>query len=177
MEPGRPRPVHGRMRTLVLNVDSTALHILDAGDALIHVLMGKAESVLDTDRIAHSQYLAVPFPSIIRLNEYVHAPRSGRSIPITRRTVVARDRGRCGYCSGPADSIDHIQPKDAGGPHKWENVIAACTPCNSRKRNRTPEQARMPLLFQPTRPRGAHARLLLGMSDPAWEPYLLKDAS
>ena len=165
------------MRTLVLNVDYAPLHITDAGDALVHVLMGKAESILDTDRIAHSQYLSVPFPSIIRLNEYVHAPRTGRSIPITRRTVVARDRGRCAYCPSEATTIDHIIPKAQGGPHTWENVIAACQPCNHRKADRTPDEAKMPLRFQPSRPRGAHARLLLGMVDAAWEPYLLKQVA
>ena len=34
----------------------------------------------------------------------------------------------------------------------WENVVAACFQCNSRKGNRTPQQAGMPLLAVPYRP-------------------------
>jgi hypothetical protein len=51
-------------------------------------------------------------------------------------------------------------------------VICSCSKCNRRKRNRSPEQAKMPLLFQPMRPKGAHARMLLFSVDPEWEPFL-----
>jgi 5-methylcytosine-specific restriction endonuclease McrA len=43
-------------------------------------------------------------------------------------------------------------PLSKGGRDTWENVVSACFPCNSRKRNRTPQQAGMPLLAVPYRP-------------------------
>lgn len=161
-------------RTLMLNVNWEPLHILDARRALVLVLMDKAEVVENSNSVVHSQHLKMNLPSIVRLQRYVSPPRRGRSIPLTRRTVVARDGGKCAYCGGIATTIDHIEPRSKGGPHSWENVVAACEPCNHRKRDRTPEQAKMPLLHQPSRPRGAHARLLLYSVDPAWEPYLLQ---
>ncbi len=110
---------------LVLNNTLEPLHITTAGNALVHVLMGKATSVLDSPYVAHSQHLDVPFPSVIMLNQYVNEPRAGRkSIPINRRTVIARDRGRCAYCLGPAEEIEHILPRAQGGKHTWENVVA-----------------------------------------------------
>ena len=174
MEHGR-RTTQGK-RTLLLNGSGEPLHICDAGRALILVLNGKADVVLNTDIVVRSQYSDFYLPSIIVLRRYVKIPR-GRSIPLTRRTVVARDRGRCAYCLEDATTIDHVIPRAQQGPHTWENVVAACQPCNHRKADRTPAQARMPLLFEPSRPRGAHARLLLYSMEEAWEPYLLEKAA
>ena len=35
----------------------------------------------------------------------------------------------------------------------WENIVCSCIPCNTRKGNRTPEQARMKLIRKPERPK------------------------
>ena len=43
-------------------------------------------------------------------------------------------------------------PVSKGGRDIWENVVSACFHCNSRKGNRTPQQASMPLLAVPYRP-------------------------
>ena len=43
-------------------------------------------------------------------------------------------------------------PLSQGGQDIWENVVSACGACNSRKADRTPAQARMPLLAVPYRP-------------------------
>lgn len=81
-----------------------------------------------------------------------------------RRTcdaVVARDGGLCRYCGvdvnfrdrkGPrGGTYDHVDPRilDAPGFYKanaMANVVVACRRCNGRKRDRTPEEAGMPLL-------------------------------
>ena len=60
-----------------------------------------------------------------------------------------------------------------GGESRWENVITACGPCNRRKGNRTPEDAKMPLLHQPRRPRYLALTLLEGPSAPEeWGKYM-----
>lgn len=165
------------MRTLLLNASYEPLHICDARRALLLVLDETADVVLEGTEVVHSQYMQFTLPSVVRLRRYVNVPR-GRSIPLTTRTVVARDGGVCGFCGEHnADTMDHLVPRAQNGPHTWENVIAACRRCNHKKADRTPEQANMPLLRKPTRPRGAHARLLLYAVDPAWAPYLLKEAA
>jgi hypothetical protein len=67
--------------------------------------------------------------------------------------LFQRDRFTCAYCGGhyEARSLEreHIVPFAQGGKDTWMNVVAACRPCNQRKANRTPEQARMPLLYVP----------------------------
>ena len=84
-----------------------------------------------------------------------------RSLPTPTPTLnngalFARDAHLCLYC-GQAFSRgqltrDHVIPLSHGGGDVWENVVTACGNCNSRKADRTPTQARMPLLAIPYRP-------------------------
>jgi hypothetical protein len=75
----------------------------------------------------------------------------------TRRGIFQRDHGRCAYCGRcvpfAESSMDHILPLCQDGPTSWGNLVNACRRCNERKADRTPEQARMPLLFRPFTPR------------------------
>lgn len=75
---------------------------------------------------------------------------------LTNPALFARDQSLCLYCGRecPRSSLtrDHVQPVSKGGRDIWENVVSACFHCNSRKGNRTPQQAGMPLLAVPYRP-------------------------
>jgi CRISPR/Cas system Type II protein with McrA/HNH and RuvC-like nuclease domain len=50
-------------------------------------------------------------------------------------------------------NLDHVVPRQQDGPTSWENIVCSCVPCNSRKSNRTPEQAGMQLVRKPRKPR------------------------
>ena len=67
--------------------------------------------------------------------------------------LFRRDRMTCAYCGGRFAErelqCEHIVPESRGGKATWMNLVAACGPCNSRKADRTPEQARMPLVYLP----------------------------
>jgi 5-methylcytosine-specific restriction endonuclease McrA len=75
---------------------------------------------------------------------------------LTNPALFARDQGLCLYCGREFHrsslTRDHVQPVSKGGRDTWENVVSACFHCNSRKGNRTPQQAGMPLLAVPFRP-------------------------
>jgi len=75
---------------------------------------------------------------------------------LTNTALFARDAQLCLYCGRechrPQLTRDHVLPVSKGGRDVWENVVAACFQCNSRKGNRTPQQANMPLLAVPYRP-------------------------
>lgn len=75
---------------------------------------------------------------------------------LTNAALFARDAHLCLYCGNafPRSRLtrDHVVPLSRGGRDIWENVVSACFPCNSYKRNRTPQQAGMPLLAVPYRP-------------------------
>lgn len=141
-------------KVLLLNASYEALGIVNTPRAVRLVWKGSAEVVeLDGARVLRSQHFVFPAPSVIRLIEYVDVRgRQGRS-STKRSRILARDRYRCQYCGmkgGPFDlTIDHIVPRSRGGRTAAENLCAACLACNQRKGNRTPEEARMPLLMNP----------------------------
>ncbi len=72
-----------------------------------------------------------------------------------------------------AESIDHIVPRSRGGEHTWENVVAACRPCNVRKRDRLLHETTMVLDSRPTAPRElTWVIVAVGTVPENWEPYL-----
>ena len=75
---------------------------------------------------------------------------------LSNPALFARDQHLCLYCGRSFHrstlTRDHVQPVSKGGLDLWENVVTACIHCNSRKGNRTPQQAGMPLLAVPFRP-------------------------
>jgi 5-methylcytosine-specific restriction endonuclease McrA len=94
-----------------------------------------------------------PVPTVVRLVSYVVTRwRHSRGPAWSRAGVLARDRGRCGYCGRPASTIDHVLPRSRGGANTWLNTVAACGGCNQRKGDRTPSEARMPLRTAPAVP-------------------------
>lgn len=96
--------------------------------------------------------MKIPFPTVIRLLNAIKVPFYVAEEYFSRKGVLERDGRKCGYCLAPATTWDHIVPSSRGGADSWLNSIAACLKCNSKKANRTPEEAGMPLLFQPTVP-------------------------
>lgn len=106
----------------------------------------------DPERILAWENGLMAFPLVIRMLEMLHVPFRVAPAHFSKGGVLERDHKRCGYCRKPALTIDHIFPRSRGGKDSWENCIAACHSCNGRKANRTPEEADMPLLFQPEVP-------------------------
>jgi len=76
-----------------------------------------------------------------------------RKDPTLRAALHERDCDHCRYCDravswtdrrSPAGATyDHVIPR---GPETIDNLVVACRRCNTRKGNRTPEQAGMELL-------------------------------
>lgn len=161
---------------LVLNATYEPLSIVSLKRAIVLLLKEKAEIVEAAEAVLRSEHFSLPVPLVIRLVYYVRIPRR-LSLPLTRRTVMARDHYTCQYCGaqpGRADlTIDHVIPRSQGGETTWDNVVTACRPCNQRKGNRTPEQAGMTLLSRPARPRYV-ALAFLGETAEAhvWHKYL-----
>lgn len=159
---------------LVLNATYEPLSVVPARRAACLVLADKADVVEDDGTLLHSASLTVPNPLVIRLRYVVKVPYHRRTA-LSRRAVFARDDSRCQYCGGHADSIDHIMPRSRGGEHVWENVAAACRPCNLSKRDRTPEEAGMRLARPARAPRElAWVTVAVSRVPEAWKPYLAK---
>jgi 5-methylcytosine-specific restriction endonuclease McrA len=156
---------------LVLNATYEPLCVVPWTRAICLVLAGKAD-VLADEGVVHSERLVLGSPSVVRLRYVVRVPYHRRTA-LSRRAVFARDGHRCQYCGGHADSIDHVVPRSKGGPHEWDNVVAACRPCNARKRDRSPEESGMHLVRRPEIPREPGWMMMtVGRVPPDWEPFL-----
>lgn len=159
-------------RALVLNASYEPLCVVSERRAVVLVLSEKAEILHESGHEVHSEHLTVAVPSVIRLRYFVKVPFRRRAA-LNRRAVFARDDSRCQYCSASAESIDHVVPRSRGGPHTWENVVAACRPCNTRKRDRMLNETTMALRRRPTAPRElTWITVAVGRVPSSWEPYL-----
>lgn len=138
----------------VLNASYEPLGNTRLPRAMALVLRGDAViEEADPERQVHHKNGSHPWPLIIRLLRYIKVPMRYAEAAWTKAGVLKRDGHRCGYCTKRAGTtVDHILPQSRGGGNTWENTIACCQPCNSKKDDLTPEEARMPLLFTPTVP-------------------------
>ena len=140
---------------LVLNADYTPLSYYPLSlwpwqTAIKAVFLERVDIVETYDRAVHSQSLDMQVPSVIALRQYV---KPSQFPAFTRFNVFLRDRFACQYCGSPQNlTFDHVVPRRLGGKTTWENIVAACAPCNMKKGGRTPRQAAMPVLNEPIRP-------------------------
>ena len=144
----------GRRRVLLLNSTYEPLTALPMRRAVVMLMCGKADVVHDdpSGPVIHSATRTIVVPSVIRLRSYVRVPYRAR-IPMTRAALMHRDRFRCAYCGGKADTVDHVVPRSRGGDHTWENCVAACSTCNHRKADRLLAELGWTLRSTPTRRR------------------------
>ena len=168
------RPMDGVV--LVLNQNYEPLNVCNIPRAF-RLLFGSKAEIIEYNhaevRTVREVYRA---PSVIRLQHHIRRPRP--RVKLTRREIFARDRHTCQYCGRIASdlTLDHIVPRHRGGGHTWENLVAACKPCNHRKGGRTPEEARVRLMRQPFEPRSDVYSLftpyLQDVRNEAWRNYL-----
>ena len=112
-----------------------------------------------TNRITGERSL-IEVNSIVAIKRSVIRKKIQRDFPpLTNRELFRRDAHLCMYCGGNFHESnltrDHVRPLSRGGRDRWPNVVTACRSCNSRKGNRKPEEAKMPLLAIPYIPNWA----------------------
>ncbi len=163
------------MRALLLNASHEPLTVVTGRRALVLVVAGKADCVLErsTSTPFRSPTTQVVVPAVLRLRRYVRIPYQAAPA-ITRSGVLRRDNRRCAYCHERGDTIDHVVPKSRGGHHSWENCVACCMRCNARKSDHLLTELGWSLPFLPGPPaRGPLGRLYAGEDpDPEWVPWL-----
>jgi 5-methylcytosine-specific restriction endonuclease McrA len=162
-------------RVLLLNATFEPLAVVTARRAVLLMLSGKAECVEAALEGAafRSEKMTIPAPAVMRLSRYVRVPYRF-PVPMTRGGVLRRDRRLCVYCGKRADTIDHVVPRSRGGTHSWENCVAACRVCNSRKADRLVEELGWTLRVKPAPPLRTAGGAIAYPPEPhpAWEPWL-----
>ncbi|HEY0320611.1 MAG TPA: HNH endonuclease [Pyrinomonadaceae bacterium] len=170
-------------RVLLLNASYEALGTVDVPRAVRLVWKRTAQVVVqDEKRVLRSQHFTFEVPSVIRLLEYIDVRKRRNNSGKQRLRIMMRDKMRCQYCGVRGNAfeltLDHIMPRSRGGNSNPENLCASCIQCNQRKGNRTPDEARMPLLTTPSALRYGLDRAVLNhyaLTRPEWRPFLFLD--
>jgi len=143
---------------LVLNADYRPLSYFPLSlwswqESVKAVVTDRVNVVSEYETTVCSPSFKVCLPSVISLKEYV--PQM-RKVAFTRFNVFLRDSFTCQYCekefSAQELTFDHVIPKSRGGKSKWENIVAACSPCNLRKGGRTIQESTMRPYRKPFEP-------------------------
>jgi 5-methylcytosine-specific restriction endonuclease McrA len=162
------------MPVLVLNASYEPVNITRARRAVVMLIKGVAVLEETHDRFVH---IGLQLPCVIRLRQYRRLP--SRVQTLSRKNILIRDGHVCQYCGEKFLSseleLEHVIPRAQGGLSTWENLVAACRDCNSRKAYRTPMEAGMKLLRQPRRVTIYTSRALMrqtGVDEEKWRKYL-----
>lgn len=143
-------------RTLILDANYQPVAIVTWQKALCYVLLEKATVIEEyADFVVRSISRSFNVPKILRV--FNIAVIKEKKINLTSMNIYKRDNFNCAYCLNhllrTELTIDHIHPLCQGGQNTWMNLITACHGCNNKKGGKTPEQAKMPLLFKPFIPK------------------------
>ncbi len=163
------------MSVLLLDMTYEPIRIIDWQDAMTLIVTGDAEVVEEIDQPVRSAMQTWNMPSVIR--QLKKFKRRGE-VKFSRLNIYMRDNWTCQYCRQKMRTqeltFDHVLPRAQGGKTSWTNIVTACRPCNSRKDNRTPEQAKMRLLRQPEQPKWLPAQTVIRLKTipKQWEPYI-----
>lgn len=128
---------------LVLNADAQPVSYLPLSavqwkEAITYMFLDKCD-VLEwyDDWVVSSPSWETKVPAVIMLKEFQKRRRSPR---FSKNNLYLRDLYTCQYCNKPFNknhlTLDHVKPLSMGGKTNWENIVAACGPCNSRKGNK-----------------------------------------
>ena len=133
---------------LVLNADYRPLSYYPLSlwpwqEAIKAAVLDRVDIVAEYDKTVRSQRAEFRMPSVVVLKEFV---KPQKRVAFTRFNLFLRDEFCCQYCGARGDlTFDHVVPRSRGGVTSWENVVAACSPCNLRKGNKTLRQSGLSL--------------------------------
>jgi 5-methylcytosine-specific restriction endonuclease McrA len=140
---------------LVLNADYRPLSYYPLSlwpwqEAIKAAWLDRVDIVSEYEEVVRSPSTVIKIPSVVVLKDYV---KPQKQVAFTRFNLFLRDEFCCQYCGAKVElTFDHVVPRASGGITSWENVVAACAPCNLRKGSRSLRQSGMSLRKPPRRP-------------------------
>ncbi|KAJ0252494.1 hypothetical protein HA466_0116860 [Hirschfeldia incana] len=117
--------------------------------------MDKADVLEYYDQTVDSATGSFYIPAVLRVPHLLQVVKRRRvKNSLSRKNILLRDDYTCQYCSSRENlTIDHVIPISRGGEWTWQNLVAACSRCNSKKGHRTVEEAHMKLHRSPKEPK------------------------
>jgi 5-methylcytosine-specific restriction endonuclease McrA len=140
---------------LVLNADYRPLSYYPLSlwpwqEAIKAAVLERVTVLAEYDEVVRSPRHEFRLPSVVVLKEFLQPQKR---VAFTRFNLFLRDEFCCQYCGAKGElTFDHVLPRSRGGITSWENVVAACAPCNLKKGNKTLRQAGMHLRRNPRQP-------------------------
>ena len=140
-------------RCIVLNGDYTFLNTVSWRRGLVLTLKGKTEVLKYADKVLRcADGSKMPIPLVIKLIKVIRMIYRNR-VPYSKRNIMTRDNHTCVYCGSRDElTIDHMTPSSRGGKTNFENCVTSCRPCNNKKNDRTPNEAKMFIQKRPYAP-------------------------
>lgn len=161
---------------LVLNASYEPLSIVSAYRGLNLIYSNKAVALDESDKIWHSAETSINLPYVIKMNYYVKKKINTKDVPFSRKGVLVRDNHKCAYCFKNATTIDHVIPKSRGGLNTYNNAVACCLRCNSKKADFLLEEIGMKLKITPSAPSLYSSFLIKAINDTtvysSWSNYI-----
>ncbi|NP_001141933.1 uncharacterized protein LOC100274082 [Zea mays] len=142
-------------RGLVLDLSYRPVNVVCWKRAICLEFIGKAHVLEYYDQTVSSPSGSFYIPAVLRVPQLLQVVKRRRvKQSLSRKNILYRDDFTCQYCSCGDDlTIDHVIPISRGGKWEWENLVTACARCNSRKGQKTLEQANMKLRKIPRAPK------------------------
>ena len=140
---------------LVLNADYRPLSYYPLSlwpwqEAIKAAYLDRVVIVAEYDQTVRSQRHEIRIPSVVVLKDYV---KPQKRVAFTRFNLFLRDEFSCQYCGAKGElTFDHVIPRARGGVTSWQNVVAACSPCNLRKAARSLRACGLHLAHTPRQP-------------------------
>ncbi|WP_313352313.1 HNH endonuclease [Paracoccus sp. (in: a-proteobacteria)] len=140
---------------LVLNADFRPLSYYPLSlwpwqEAVKAVFLDRVQIIAEYDEVVRSQRYTIRIPSVVVLKDFV---KPQKRVAFTRFNLFLRDEFCCQYCGAKGElTFDHVLPRSRGGVTSWENVVAACSPCNLKKANKLLKHSGLRLRHPPRRP-------------------------
>ncbi|KZV50891.1 hypothetical protein F511_10462 [Dorcoceras hygrometricum] len=117
--------------------------------------MDKADVLEYYDQTVNSPSGSFYIPAVLRVPHLLQVVRRRKvKRSLSRKNILSRDNFTCQYCDSAENlTIDHVLPIARGGEWTWENLVTACAKCNSKKGQKTLEEANMKLMKVPKVPK------------------------
>ncbi len=166
-------------RTLLLTSWMFPLKIITWHGAVKMKYEGTVDVLAEYDETICSPSITWKMPAVIRLRK--NTANKKNRVRFSRINVYTRDKFTCQYCGTKHRknqrmlSYDHVVPRCDGGRTTFNNIVTACKPCNSRKDNKSCDEAGMWPLRPPTHPKSlplAGPRIDRERAPAEWLPFL-----
>ncbi|CAL1356490.1 unnamed protein product [Linum trigynum] len=142
-------------RGLVLDISYRPVNVVCWKRAICLEFMEKADVLEYYDRTVNSPSGSYYIPAVLRVPHLLQVVKRRRiKNTLSRKNILHRDGYVCQYCSSSENlTIDHVFPVSRGGEWKWENLVTACSKCNSKKGQKTLDEVNMKLKKLPKAPK------------------------